>query len=57
MQDKVPCEQFGSQRAEEIDALIQAATGHPCPGRMGARCPFDAQQGGAKSSEPHLRAV
>jgi hypothetical protein len=40
MPDKVPCEQFGSERAREIDALIEAATGRPCPGRDGGSCPL-----------------
>jgi hypothetical protein len=52
MPDKVPCEQFGSERAREIDALIEAATGRPCPGRDAGRCPFEPE-----SEAPHLRAV
>jgi hypothetical protein len=35
------CEQFGPERANEIEALIEAATGRPCPGRCGSGCPLD----------------
>lgn len=40
MPDKLPCEQFGPERAAEIEALIRASTGAVCPGRLGATCPL-----------------
>lgn len=38
--NEMPCEQFGQARGQEIDDLIQAATGSPCPGRDGGACPL-----------------
>lgn len=40
MQAQMPCEQFEPTRSREIDDLIEAATGQPCPGRQGGRCPL-----------------
>lgn len=43
MLEQRPCEQFGMQRAEEIEDLIEAATGSPCAGRHGGTCPLAAE--------------
>lgn len=52
MPDPKPCEHFGADRADQIDALIQAATGRPCPGRLGGICPL-----APRDAAPLLRAV
>jgi hypothetical protein len=31
---------FGYERARAISAIIERATGHPCPGRTGGQCPL-----------------
>ena len=52
---EMPCEQFGTGRSREIDDLIEAATGQPCPGRLGGRCPLASRVGAVGT--PHLKAV
>lgn len=49
-----PCEQLGPEMASDIDDLIEAATGKPCPGRMGMPCPFARQH---EEERPALRVV
>lgn len=51
-----PCEQFGPDRCREIEDLIEAATGRPCPGRAGGRCPLAPDAGGGGDAV-HLKAV
>lgn len=51
VQEHRACEEFGADRADEIDALIKAATGEPCPGRLGGQCPL------ASTAAPPLRLV
>lgn len=51
------CEQFGGDRAREIDELIKAATGVPCPGRISGVCPFASAGAGGQKGEPHLSVV
>lgn len=43
MQAEMPCEQFGAERSAEIEGLIHAATGEPCPGRRGEPCPLSPE--------------
>jgi len=53
-----PCEQFGPTRAAEIEGLVEAATGAPCPGRTGGECPLAAPSCPvAALSKPDLRDV
>jgi hypothetical protein len=54
MLEQRPCEQFGMQRAEEIEDLIEAATGSTCPGRSGGTCRLAPVQ---TPAEPPLRVV
>jgi hypothetical protein len=56
MQEK-PCEQFGSDRSRQIDSLVEAATGHPCPGRDGGVCPLASGGGSTQAEESHLSVV
>lgn len=39
-----PCEQFGPERAEAIEALCESASGAPCPVRTGGVCPWAANR-------------
>lgn len=55
MQVQEPCEQFGTERSEQIDALIEAATGRPCPGRSGGRCALAPMP--CEVEAPHLAVI
>lgn len=58
MQAQKPCEQFGPDRCQEIDSLIEAATGKPCPGRQGERCHLEpAAESAAEEKVSRLRVI
>lgn len=54
---KKPCEQFGAERAVEIDQLVEAATGAPCAGRTGGRCPLAPPGGAGAAVERRLKVA
>lgn len=56
MQAQKPCEQFGTDRSREIDDLIEAACGRPCPGRRGGPCAL-APVGPAAEGEDTIRRL
>lgn len=45
---------FGMERGAQIEALVERATGGPCPCRVGATCPLLPP---APEAPPLLRAV
>lgn len=57
MREQMPCEQFGTDRSREIDDLIEAATGSPCPGRSTGVCPLSPCDDHGEAVQPHLSVV
>lgn len=57
MQVQLPCEQFGAERAKQIDDLILAATGARCPGLVGGICPLTGATREVGENRPDLRVI